>query len=282
MNTPRSVFLPLMGHDIHVMEWGDPSSPPLIMWHGLARNGRDFDELALALSGDYFVICPDTLGRGLSSWAEKPYEQYVTSYYARIAEAMLDHYGIEKTAWIGTSMGALIGMHVASGAYADRITAFIINDIAPEIPDDALARIITYARALPEFFSMAEAETWLRSVYAPFGPAPDGFWQRMAETSVRRRGDGKLTLHYDPRIIDAFEAIPDQIRNWPFYERITAPTHILQGTQSDLLTDELLAKMMATGPHPEASLFPACGHAPNLANPEDAELIAGLLKKLTS
>ncbi len=281
MNMPRSVFLPLMGHDIHVMEWGDPSSPPLIMWHGLARNGRDFDELAQALSGDYFVICPDTIGRGLSSWADAPNEQYVTAYYARIAGAMLDHYGIDKAAWIGTSMGGLIGMHVAAGENAHRISALIINDIGPEIPDDALGRIITYARELPEFYRMAEAEEWLRTVYAPFGPAPEGFWPRMAETSTRRRDDGKLTLHYDPRIIDALEAVPGQLSNWAFYERITAPTHVLQGVQSDLLTDDILARMADAGPRPASSAFPDCGHAPTLSNPEDAALIASLLQKLT-
>ena len=56
-----------MDHEIHVTEWGDKDSRPLLMWHGLARTGRDFDKLAAALSDEYFVICPDTIGRGLSS-----------------------------------------------------------------------------------------------------------------------------------------------------------------------------------------------------------------------
>src|SRR5690606_34639607 len=66
---PRSTYVPAAGFEMHVTEWGDPGLPALVMWHGLARTGRDFDEAAHALSDNYFVICPDTLGRGLSSWA---------------------------------------------------------------------------------------------------------------------------------------------------------------------------------------------------------------------
>ena len=50
MTTPRHAFVPVMDHEIHVTEWGRPAAEPLVMWHGLARTGRDFDELAQALS----------------------------------------------------------------------------------------------------------------------------------------------------------------------------------------------------------------------------------------
>lgn len=278
MTPPRSVYLSVMGrHELHVMEWGDPASPALVMWHGLARTGRDFDELAGALSERYFILCPDTIGRGMSSWADAPNAQYTPAYYERLAVAMLDHYGIETTAWLGTSMGGLIGMHVAAGANAGRMTALILNDIGPEIPDDALSRILTYAGTLPTFAGVAEAEDWLRTVYTPFGAAGDGFWRRMAESSVRRRDDGQLTLHYDPRIIDALNADPSQLDNWAVYERIAVPTHVLHGVQSDILTDDIVARMTRVGPRPPVTAFPGCGHAPALATPEDAALIAEIL-----
>ena len=76
MILPRFTLVPVMDHEIHVTEWGDPSHPALVMWHGLARTGRDFDELASALSDRYFVLCPDTIGRGLSSWASDPEAEY--------------------------------------------------------------------------------------------------------------------------------------------------------------------------------------------------------------
>ncbi|WP_238364990.1 alpha/beta fold hydrolase [Mesobacterium pallidum] len=277
---PRSDFVPVMGHEIHVTCWGDASAPAVVLWHGLARTGRDFDELARELATDHFVLCPDTLGRGLSSWATDPAAHYRPSYYARLAVALLDHYGIDRAAWLGTSMGGQIGMRVAAGPAGDRLTALVINDIGPEVPRAAIERIVTYASALPDFDSFAKAETWFRQVYQPFGPAPDSFWTRMAETSLRRRGDGRLTLHYDPVMVEMLEANAEEQTAWDLYETITTPTALLRGAQSDLLTAEIAARMVRSGPKPALTEFPACGHAPSMASPADAGLVAGLLRTL--
>lgn len=42
----RSVFVTACGYSMHVTEWGDPEGEVVVMWHGLARTGRDFDTLA--------------------------------------------------------------------------------------------------------------------------------------------------------------------------------------------------------------------------------------------
>ena len=50
MTGPRSTYVSTAGFEMHVTEWGERSKPALVMWHGLARTGRDFDEAAQALS----------------------------------------------------------------------------------------------------------------------------------------------------------------------------------------------------------------------------------------
>ncbi|WP_292024689.1 alpha/beta hydrolase [Maritimibacter sp. UBA3975] len=277
---PRSAYLPLMGHELHVMEWGEPTNPALVMWHGLARNGRDFDELARALSETHFVLCPDTIGRGFSSWSDAPEVDYVLPNYARMAMAMLDHYGIARAAWFGTSMGGQIGITVAGDVAPERITALVINDIGPVVPDAALDRIVTYSADLPTFERLTAAESWLREVYVPFGPAHDTFWRRMAEASVRRRADGRLTLHYDPRIIEVLDADRGAMDLWSIYDRISAPTHVIRGLTSDLLTEEIATEMTGRGPKPEVTVFDTCGHAPSLSSPEDTAFVAGVLRQL--
>ena len=64
--SPTSRYAHCAGYEIHYMEWGAPDAPVVIAWHGLARTGRDMDPLASHLASRYRVICPDTLGRGLS------------------------------------------------------------------------------------------------------------------------------------------------------------------------------------------------------------------------
>ncbi|HEU4987248.1 MAG TPA: hypothetical protein VFT89_09305, partial [Rhizobiaceae bacterium] len=96
MTIPRSTYIAAAGFEMHVTEWGDPKNPALVMWHGLARTGRDFDEAASALSDTYFVICPDTLGRGLSNWARDPRTDYSYRIFGDTALAVFDHYGIDQ------------------------------------------------------------------------------------------------------------------------------------------------------------------------------------------
>tara|TARA_R110002020_G_scaffold70506_11_gene182935 strand:- start:10002 stop:10820 length:819 start_codon:yes stop_codon:yes gene_type:complete len=268
-----------MDHEVHVTEWGTPGNTPLVMWHGLARTGRDFDELASALSDQYHVICPDTIGRGLSSWSHDPEAEYSIDYYAGIAADLLDHFGFDKVAWLGTSLGGMIGMRLASGPHADRLSCLLINDIGPDVPVAAIQRIVSYVGEPPVFATLTEAEAWLRAVYRPFGPAGDAFWRRMARTSVRRNPDGSLTLHYDPKITIQFVASREELTSWDRYARISTPCHVLRGRQSDLLTAEILQMMQSRGPKPGVTEFD-CGHAPSLSRDEDIRLVRDLLAEL--
>ena len=48
--TPLSKYLVCEGREIHYTEWGAADAPVVIAWHGLARTGRDMDELAAHLA----------------------------------------------------------------------------------------------------------------------------------------------------------------------------------------------------------------------------------------
>ena len=115
--TPLSRYATCAGYEIHYTEWGAPDAPVVVAWHGLARTGRDMDELAAHLAPRYRVICPDTIGRGLSQWARQPAEEYQLRFYARIVADLFDALGIAQAHWVGTSMGGAIGTVCASGLF---------------------------------------------------------------------------------------------------------------------------------------------------------------------
>ena len=221
MTIPRSTYVPAAGFEIHVTEWGDPGKPALVMWHGLGRTGRDFDEAAAALSDTYFVICPDTIGRGLSSWARRP-EEYSYRIYGDTTLGVLDHYGIDRMRWVGTSMGGLIGVTLAVSRLRDRITHLVINDVGPDIPVAGTDRIASYVGNPPVYDTVDELEQWLRKNYAPFGANSDVFWRRMADTSSRRTDDGRITVHYDPAIVTQFTHHKADLDVWDAYDAVTA------------------------------------------------------------
>ena len=85
-----SNYVTCAGREIHYTEWGPQHRSTVIAWHGLARTGRDMDELAAALSDRYRVICPDTIGRGYSQWSPDPGNEYRLEFYARIAADLFE------------------------------------------------------------------------------------------------------------------------------------------------------------------------------------------------
>ena len=265
----RSRYIQVSGHELHFVEWGDPQAPAMVMWHGLARTCRDFDTPALHFSSKYRVICPDTIGRGLSSWSSDPATDYTVPTYVSHAEALLDSLGVEHCAWVGTSMGGIVGLYAAAGPLAGRITRLVLNDAAPKFNPAALSRIKAYATAMPHFATLSELEAFLRSVYAPFGHLTDAEWRKMAETSLRRRDDGRLTVHYDPQVMQVFaDGIDENFDLWEAWDNITCPVLMLRGETSDLVSVETAQDMTQRGPKAKLVTIPGCGHAPALNVPE--------------
>ena len=276
---PRSTYLSILNHDIHVTEWGDPDSPPLIMWHGLSRTGRDFDTIARHLSSRFFVLCPDTIGRGLSSWSNDPDQDYMVAAYVAHAVLMLDAYDIERCGWIGTSMGGLVGMGIAAGPSADRIEKLVLNDIGAEIFAPALARIKEYVTQTQDFATMTEFENYVRRVHAPFGPHTDLQWRHMAETSYRRMDNGRITNHFDPMVMEVFarSLVADNTMLWDLYDTLTCPTLLLRGERSDLLPHAVAEGMVNRGPCATVVTIPECGHAPGLNTAEQIRIVEDFL-----
>lgn len=276
---PRSRYLPILGHEIHVTEWGEPGAPPVVLWHGLARTGRDFDTLARTLAPLYHVICPDTIGRGLSSWSSNPLQDYQISSYCAHALALMEAYGFERVRWIGSSMGGLIGMALAgTEATAGRIERLVLNDVGCCLNPVAVERIKAYVTTMPEFDSMARFEAFMRIAYAPFGTLTDTEWRQMAETSVRRKDNGTLVAHYDPAVMAAFADAPAAVVEvWPLYDAITCPTLLLRGESSDLLEPEVAEAMTQRGPHCQLVTIPGCGHAPMLNTIDQMAVIQAFL-----
>lgn len=274
--SPSHHFITCQNLEIHYTEWGEPTAPVVICWHGLTRTGRDFDELAAELGKRYRVICPDTPGRGLSQWSDRPLEHYIVPFYAQVAVDLLNQLGIDQFKWVGTSMGGLIGMVVAA-LVPERMQQLVLNDVGPEVPVTAVERIRTYAGSQPTFNNVSELEAWLRLVYIPFGENTDTFWRRMAMTSARRTEAGQVTLHYDVRLVLPFENYTGEETLWPVWSHIACPILIIRGELSDLLSTNQVTKMLAENPKAQAVEITKVGHAPTLATPAQIGIVSDFL-----
>lgn len=271
--SPSSHYLVCEGREIHYTAWGDPKAPAVIAWHGLARTGRDMDDVAAHLAQRFRVVCPDTIGRGLSQWSPAPEREYCLGFYGRLAVSLMDQLGIRDAYWLGTSMGGAIGIHLAAGALRGRIRRLLLNDIGPQLGSAAVERIRTYAGSPAQFDTVGELEQYFRTVYKPYGWLSDEQWRRLTETSVRRTPDGKVTPHYDPKMVMQFTHHPRDYDQWEAWDAIDVPTLCLRGETSDLLLPEVADEMRTRGPRAVVVNIPGCGHAPALNVPDQFALV---------
>jgi pimeloyl-ACP methyl ester carboxylesterase len=266
---------------MHYVEWGDPAAERVaICVHGLTRNGRDFDFLARALLPEFRVVCPDVAGRGESDWLtakeDYAYPQYcadMTALIARITgggKARAIH-------WVGTSMGGIVGMLLASRPNTP-IVKLVVNDVGAVIPKAALERIRAYVGKDPRFKSLEELEARVRLVSAPFGPLTDAQWRHLTVTGGKQYPDGSWGFRYDPGIAIPFEKQAHAVADlWPVWDAVACPTLLIRGAQSDLLLKDTAAAMTRRGPKPRLVEFEGVGHAPMLMADDQIKLVRDFL-----
>jgi pimeloyl-ACP methyl ester carboxylesterase len=254
-------------HRLHYTDWGDAANPrAVICVHGLTRNCRDFDMLAAALQDKLRVISVSIAGRGQSDWLPNPedygYPQYMADMNALIARVTAT--GTSDIAWIGTSMGGMLGLLLAALPNTP-IRRLVLNDVGTVIPKASMARIGTYVGKDPRFASLDETEQYVRKVSAPFGPLTDAQWRHLTEHNAKQFDDGRWGMNYDPAIALPFRKAMDRdIVLWKQYDAVRCPTLLLRGAESDLLLRDTALEMTQRGPKPKLIEFAGIGHAPVL------------------
>ncbi|MDQ2778196.1 MAG: alpha/beta hydrolase [Pseudomonadota bacterium] len=268
-------------HRMAYWEWGEPANPHVVVCvHGLTRQGRDFDTLARDLSADCRVICPDVVGRGQSDWLADPMGYTVPAYVADMV-TLLARLGAERVDWVGTSMGGLIGLGVAT-LKGSPVRRLVLNDVGPAIQPQALQRIGSYLGRPAHFKSVQQGADAMWAISSSFGPHTPEQWLALSRPQLRPDGDG-FKPHYDPDVALPFRAITPEIASfgeaslWRAWDRVTAPTLLLRGADSDLLSTETAQAMGERGPRALLREFAGVGHAPTLVAADQRQAVREFL-----
>lgn len=254
---------------------------PLLCLHGLTRNARDFELVASHLAKHRRVLCPDLRGRGESEYARDSSTYNPQQYCADIL-ALLEQEGIDRFVTIGTSLGGLMVMGLAT-LIPDRIAGAVINDVGPNLDSAGLARIREYVgqgRSFPTWVHAARSLEDAQGVAHPGHPLD--FWISQAKRLMAVSGNGRISFDYDMKIAEPLMALeaadqPDLWTTWDALKHV--PVMILRGALSDLLSKETLAQMLRRNTHSEAVTLPNVGHAPTLDEPEAIAAIERLLRR---
>ena len=276
MNEPRLNHVQCLDarglHRMAYWEWGDATNPKLLVCaHGLSRQGRDFDTLAQSLLNEYRIVCPDVVGRGESDWLADAMGYQIPTYVADMV-TLLARLNAQTVHWVGSSMGGLIGMGLAS-LPGTPISRLVLNDVGPTIEPAAIERIGTYLGLPQRWSSVEEAADYLLTISQGFGTHSREQWLRLTRPMLKPDGGG-FKPHYDPQIAVPFRALTSEMAAageaalWHAYDAIRCPTLLLRGADSDLLTRDTAAAMTQRGPKARLHEFADVGHAPMLVVPE--------------
>jgi pimeloyl-ACP methyl ester carboxylesterase len=273
-------------HRMAYKEWGDPANPRvLVCVHGVTRVADDFDALARALSGEYRVVCPDVAGRGRSERLRDPslyvVPQYVADMVTLIARVTANGED-EAVHWVGTSMGGLIGMILASFENSP-IRRLVLNDIGPVLDPAAMARIGEYIGQDVRFPDFETGARFVKEVSSSFGPHSDDEWRKLAGDVLVQEPGGAWVRHYDLGLAKPFAALTperaqqDQAALWAAFDAIRCPTLLIRGELSDLLSRATAEEMTRRGPKPRLAEIPGVGHAPTLMHAPQIAIVRDFL-----
>jgi pimeloyl-ACP methyl ester carboxylesterase len=260
---------------------GAETGPPIICLHGLTRNHKDFNELIEPLQAmGRRVIAIDVRGRGLSDRDPNP-GNYNPLTYVQDLMGIMAHLMIPRAVFIGTSMGGLMTMILASFA-PNMVAGAVLNDIGPELDPAGVARIRGYVGGSPVLKTWDDAAKMLSEAgSSTFPRRSHSFWVDFAKLNCIETANG-IIFDYDPAIALAGTTGPDAPLP-TMWEQFGAfkdiPTGVIRGALSDLLSADIVSRMKDLKPDLITAEVPNVGHAPMLNEAEALKAITMVIRQ---
>jgi pimeloyl-ACP methyl ester carboxylesterase len=247
---------------IHAEGWGDASAPPILLLHGGGQTHHSWGDTAQRLAErGWYAITYDARGHGNSSWSSKG--AYLVDALVSDLKAIIHQVG-GKPAIIGASMGGITALVLEGESAASLTSAIILVDIAPKAEQKGIERIFAFMSSHLEsgFASLEEAADAV-AAYLPQRSRKDNYSR--LEKNLRFR-DGRYYWHWDPTMLKVWkDATPDQQiayeeRLFVAAQNLKAPTLIVRGGMSDVVSDRVMAEFLDAVPHVRSLTVSGAGH----------------------
>ena len=200
------------------------------------RNGRDFDVLGEALAPTHRVLAVDMPGRGAQRMAAPIRTTTCFPTYLATLTALIAASGADTVAWVGTSMGGLLGIAMAAQP-GTPVARLVVNDVGPVIEAGRAGAHRQLPRPRPGLRQLCRGRRLRpRDLRAVRAADTDAQWRHVARTQRAARADGPLAPGLRPGHRRALSREPAPPDLWPMWDAMRCPTLVLRGAQSDLLS----------------------------------------------
>lgn len=240
----------------HVLEWGERSSPPLLLLHGGNQTAHSWDLVSLHLAHRYHIVAIDQRGHGDSEW---PRDGEASRHaMADDARQIIGMFDLQNPVIIGHSMGGLVTMTLLL-AHPGIARRAVLVDVGPEISAEGRQSIRGFVRSAHEFSSMDQYVERV-TAYDPFRSRDH--IERTLIYNVLRRADGKFVSKHDPRrgTIAEAEATASHVPSLQDVRGISCPVLLVRGGRSNILLPEAAERFVSALPAGRLVTVPDCGH----------------------
>ena len=196
----------------HYLEWGDPSSPPLLMLHATGLCAWPWKPIARRLAENYRVLAFDQRGHGDTDKSDKDYRfEYAGEDLAAIVEAL----DLQSPRAIGHSSGGLAAI-IASNLLPGRFGRVVlvetrVSNDAPTAPSQDLARRAERTRMKRAVWESREAMFEAYRTRAAFRDWEDEPYCEFIEGGTRLLPDGRAELKCHPETEATFYGMRDDL-----------------------------------------------------------------------
>jgi pimeloyl-ACP methyl ester carboxylesterase len=271
VNERQAVYQSRDQRRLFYREFGHPGAKgtTVLCLPGFTRNSKDFVELAVHLSAQRRMLCPDLRGRGESDY-DPDVERYHPQAYLEDIWELLAVTNTQRVVVIGTSLGGLLAMMMAASS-PQAVAGVVLNDVGPETAPEGLERISAYIGRLPDVRTWPEAIAQSKAVYELALPdLTEAEWERFTKCQYTEDADGVVQRQYDPKLGDALRRSGGvAVDAWELFGALKAvPTLAFRGGISDILSPSVFAKMAQVKTDLMRVVVPNRGHVPLLNEPE--------------
>ena len=248
--TPREFFLPqdkyafVNGLRLHYLDWDSSTKPPILLLHGIRLQAHTWDMAALLLRDHYHLVALDQRGHGDSDWnSDEQMSLDTFDLMLEDARQLVEHLGWKKFVLVGMSMGGITAIRYAA-RFPERLLALNLVDIAPQTLRAGVLEMDGFKRET-ELLSRFEDFVERSHKFMPHRPVAQLRYSLLH--SLKQLPEGQWTWKQDHRPGAVRSTVP--LANlWNELPKITVPTLLMRGAQSNVLAEDTAQRALSMLP----------------------------------
>jgi pimeloyl-ACP methyl ester carboxylesterase len=270
-------FISTNGLQFHYRESGDAGAPCLLILHGITGHAWEWDSVVAALSDQLRVLAVDQRGHGASAWAS----DYAPALMAEDVAAIITALGLGRVRLVGHSMGG-INSYLCAACHPALIERLVIVDVGPDsLTATTMAASLPLALRAWQQAAYDDPEEALAEWLSASPRAREQELRCYVDHNLQRRTDGRWVWRFDAARLGSFQrGAPAEAAQWAALRRVTCPTLVIRGADSEVLSAPTAARMVREMENGHLVEISDGGHDLHIEQPE--ALIAALRGFLTA